>query len=261
MTPATRTRRVCFEHGQRLMACNLDDAVAAELTSGARHIVGAHSTWGIALGLEVKLRGGRVLEIARGVAYDAWGRTLVVPAPVRLPTPPDDVIVVARWCAGAAAVRALAPADVCPGRDVPLASLTRGASGLDPGVRRFAHTRASARIGAGSFTTNLTFTDGSMRVIEIDTRGAGFVETPSYAVGAVGDVGFPPHFGPLISIADPNPDGFKAQVRYVPRPGDIAIGPSVDVRVDWLGVEPRGVCTLPALMTSSPFTNLERGPA
>jgi hypothetical protein len=260
MTPATRTRRVRFEPGQRLMARNLDDAVAAELASGARHIVGAHSTWGIVLGLEVKLRGGRVLEIAPGVAYDGWGRTLVVPAPVRLPTPPDDVTVVARWCAGATTVRALAPADAYPGRDVPLASLTRGASGLEVGVRRFARTRASARIGAGSFTANLTFTHGSMRVIEIDTRGAGFVQTPSYAVSAVGDAGLPQYFGPFISIADPDPDGFKAQVRYVLLPGDIAFGLSVDVRVDWLGVEPRGACPRPALMTSS-FTDLERGPA
>jgi hypothetical protein len=258
MTRATHTQRVRFEHGQRIVARDLNDAVAAELASGARHIVGAHSTWGIVLGLEATLRGSRVLEIARGVAYDAWGRTLIIPALVRLDLEQQNAVVVAIGDGDAVAVLMRAPGDVCLGRDVPLAALHNG---LDPSVRRYARTLAAPRIGAGSFTTNLTYTARQrMRVIEIDTRGAGFVETPSYTVSAIGDVQLPPRLGPLISVADPSPNGFKVHVRYALLPGDPAVGLSIELRVDWLGVEPRGGCPLAADITLSSFTNLKGSP-
>lgn len=256
--------RVRFEHGQRLSARDLEAAVGAELASGGRHVVGAHNTWGIALGLEARLRGGREIVVRRGVAYDAWGRTLVVPVPVavRLDVPTDDAVVVARWESGAVAVRALAPTDVRPGRDVPLAALTNGASGLDDGVRRCARTRATPRIGAGSITASLVFSQTvNVREIQVVTSGAGFVDTPSYAVSAVGHVALADRLGPLVSIAEPDPAGFMVQVRYAQRPGGTAVGRTIEMRLDWLGVEPRRGCPLPTLPALSPFTRFERGPA
>jgi hypothetical protein len=253
----TEFGRARFEHGQRLSAGDLNAAVDAELASGSCHVVGAHNTWGIVLGLDAVLRDSEVV-ISRGVAYDAWGRTLVVPMAARLDTPSDTAIVVARWDTGAVAIRALDPADVRPGRDIPLA-LIKSANELEYGVRRCARTRARPRIAAGHVTTRLAYSDTmNVREVKIDSRVGGFVGTPSYAVSTVGNFTLLPGLGPLVSIAEPGADGFTAVVRYALDPRKGAIGrQSIELHLDWLGVEARGGCQL---LTPS-FALLERGPA
>lgn len=254
--------RVRFEQGQRLCAGDLDAAVGAELASGSRHVVGAHRTWGIALGLDARMRDGHEIEISPGVAYDAWGRTLVVTAPYRLVGPTDDATVVVRWSARSTTVRALDPSEVFLGRDVPLASLAKGATELDAGGRRFARTAAQPRIGAGSLSITLTFAPGQRtRDIVIDTRGAAFVQTPSYVITTVGVLALPGRIGPFVSILDPEPAGFSVRFRYAPRPGETPVARSIATRVCWLGVEPRRGCPSGAVMARPPFTILEEGPA
>jgi hypothetical protein len=74
--PAARVRHY---QGQRLSAGDLQ----AEYDNQARlrnlHVIALHDTWGIALGFDVKIDVSRnSLIVGPGVAYDCWGRELVL---------------------------------------------------------------------------------------------------------------------------------------------------------------------------------------
>jgi hypothetical protein len=76
-----------FYQGQYLGAEDLDAVVDYHRIQHGRHTLGAH-TWGIAAGLQLRERalpGGDVdVSILPGLAWDGFGRAIVVLAPVRL---------------------------------------------------------------------------------------------------------------------------------------------------------------------------------
>jgi hypothetical protein len=76
-----------FYEGQYLGADDLDASVVYHRIQQARHALGAH-TWGIGAGLELRERalpGGDVdVTILPGVAWDGFGRTIVVLEPARI---------------------------------------------------------------------------------------------------------------------------------------------------------------------------------
>ena len=82
-------QRPRFFEGQFLSASDLEAAVAYQRTLQGRHALGAH-TWGIAQGLTLRERAApgapaRVEVIVEpGLAWDGFGRALVVDRPVRL---------------------------------------------------------------------------------------------------------------------------------------------------------------------------------
>lgn len=83
-------QRPNFYEGQYLAAADLDAAVAYPRVQQARHQLGAH-TWGIAAGLTLRERpapgaADRVEVLVQpGLAWDGFGRCIVVDRPQRLP--------------------------------------------------------------------------------------------------------------------------------------------------------------------------------
>lgn len=84
-------QRPSYYEGQYLEAADLDAAVLYGRVQAARHALGAH-TWGIALGLELVERAlpdGTVdVSLTPGIAWDGYGRAVVVTAPTRLTVDP-----------------------------------------------------------------------------------------------------------------------------------------------------------------------------
>lgn len=82
-----QNERPLYYEGQYLGAEDLDAAVAYERVQLARHELGAH-LWGIAAGLELrerKLPTGEVdVSVLPGIAWDGYGRCLVVTAPLKV---------------------------------------------------------------------------------------------------------------------------------------------------------------------------------
>jgi hypothetical protein len=101
-----QSERPRFFEGQYLGAEDLSAAVDYERVQSTRHALAAH-TWGIAIGLdlvELQLPSGDIgVTIAPGIAWDGYGRAVVVLAPARLTadkfgnfqadTPPDGQLV------------------------------------------------------------------------------------------------------------------------------------------------------------------------
>jgi hypothetical protein len=83
-----QNQRPTFYEGQYLGAEDLDATVAYERFQLARHELGAH-LWGIGIGLDLrerKLPGGDIeASIVPGVAWDGYGRTIVVAATAKIP--------------------------------------------------------------------------------------------------------------------------------------------------------------------------------
>ena len=80
--------RVRFVEPQPLGAQDLSAALASELRHQALHVRGLHDTWGVAFGLEVQETFGD-LFLAAGLAYDVYGRSLVMASQGgMLPLPP-----------------------------------------------------------------------------------------------------------------------------------------------------------------------------
>ena len=78
-----------FYNGQLLRARDLRDDFQTEPQLRWWHTVGFHNTWGIAEGLTVSTLGGEQgLHVAPGLAFDCYGRELLLTEPelVRLPT-------------------------------------------------------------------------------------------------------------------------------------------------------------------------------
>jgi hypothetical protein len=83
-----QSQRPTFYEGQYLGAEDLDATVAYERFQLARHELGAH-IWGIGVGLDLrerKLPGGDIEAlVVPGIAWDGYGRTIVVAAPAKVP--------------------------------------------------------------------------------------------------------------------------------------------------------------------------------
>jgi hypothetical protein len=242
--------RVRFVHGQRLPAADLRDAVRGELRRQELHVVAAHRTWGIALGLEVRA-GVTAARVQPGAAFDVRGRVLalrceaVAVAPELLVKAEKPVELVIALRDGCATVRFSAEADVRLGLDVPLAGFTPKDGELgEPDLtrRRFARSLARARIGRGTATIQIDPTSGSPYAgAFVDTSVAGFVRRPSYVITRVAADEIGAEASAFVWIADASPGGFTVRIWT----GAGAVKKPFELELDWLGAEPPLGCTPP----------------
>ncbi len=190
--------RVRFVEPQPLGAQDLTAALASELRHQALHVRGLHDTWGVAFGLKVQETFGD-LFLAPGLAYDAYGRSLVMASQGGiLPLPPTptqgdppwwfDLVLRYhapapglgrtrpghagldsaswRWCyAGPSLAGAPPPlaAEVRLGLDVPLARVRIEAEsrlgGLDFSLRRTAGRQVRPHLAGGRVQRQVAVTD------------------------------------------------------------------------------------------------------
>ncbi|HEY3230127.1 MAG TPA: hypothetical protein VGJ87_12975, partial [Roseiflexaceae bacterium] len=178
-------QRVGFYDGALLRARDLGASVSYELTLHRLHTGVLHRTWGIAEGLEVRLRGEQLL-VASGLAYDICGRAILLGTLAELIVPPTADGYVVAICADEVcpSPRWRAPGELRLGRDVPLARLARDGAGpwLDLAPRRYVQPFGRPRIAAGEeeLALDATLLRGGWRTFPIDTATADFVETPAY---------------------------------------------------------------------------------
>jgi hypothetical protein len=229
----------------------------------ARHMRGAHATWGVALGLSVSDAGGGLVEIGPGLAYDARGRELLVSRPIHLAADVAGVQKIARIvvlqsrsdaCVPQAVARVMPePAPLRPGLDIELATIDAdGVIDIDfrPHVCSLAAPRVAAGTvpiaGAGITGSEVGFT------AKIDTSIGDFVDTPVYAVHAENVApGAPSNaLGPLLTVSNASANGFTLEVRYVFRSvsdytkayAKAGRGGALPFALNWLGVEPPRLC-------------------
>ena len=196
----------------------------------ARHMRGAHGTWGVALGLELGLVRTGDVEVGWGLAYDAAGRELLVsrvravPVPTALLDAGARVVVALRGAGQACVPQAdvlVAPVEqpLRPGLDVPLGTIDLGTREIDVESRPHVRSLAPPRVAGGTIPLGGIAITGSALsfTAAVDTSSAGFIGTPSYVVQPLADAGFPPSgaLGPLLAVRDPAKDGFTLESRLV----------------------------------------------
>jgi hypothetical protein len=227
----------------------------------ARHVRGAHHTWGVALGLDVTVERDRSLTVSPGLAYDVRSRELLVQHPTSVAPSDeqlaagDDLVVAARSrgddAIPATELRVVSDRDpLMPGRDVPLAVVVAGAWYVDqrnrPHVARLAPPRIrSGFVAAGGATATV---HGDHLETTVDTTAAGFTTTPIYLVQALRPVTTPPPgvIGPLVSVridatTEPTATSFVAVIRYAaagPAAGPQPVAGGLPVSLAWIGFEP-----------------------
>ncbi|HEX7525616.1 MAG TPA: hypothetical protein VF327_04875 [Gaiellaceae bacterium] len=260
MTSRASLERVRFVHGQRLPAADFTDAVDGELRRQELHVVAAHRAWGVAAGLAVSV-GTQGARVRTGVAYDVYGRTIllrlpaIVPLPAQLATETDPVELVASWAARGPAVTFVPAGAARPGLDIALARFELSAGELgdpDLSVRHGVRSLAAPRIGSGKVSLTVPASSGGPRPFSatVDTSAAGFVGTPTYVltttVAQADAVTLAQQYvGPFVSVAEPTETDFAVQVHLFGEEG------SFDLDVAWVGVEPPPTC--PVLYTVKPI--------
>jgi hypothetical protein len=229
----------------------------------ARHMRGAHGTWGVALGLPVSDAGGGFVEIGAGLAYDARGRELLVSRPIQVPInvalAKDATQVLALRSSGDACVpQAVARvvserAPLAPGLDVELASIDSNGA-IETDSRRHVRSLAPPRVAGGTVPIAGAVITGSEIgfTAKIATSSGGFVDTPIYIVHAenAAAVAPPNALGPLVTVSRPSTTGFMLEVRYVFRSvsdytkayAKAGRGGALPFALNWLGVERPLVC-------------------
>jgi hypothetical protein len=253
--------RIDWVYRQILAGGDLRGAERFEDARRARHVRGAHHTWGVALGLDISVERDGSLTVSPGLAYDFRSRELLVQHDTSVyPTDEqvaagDDLVVAARSkgddAIPAADLRVVSDRDpLILGRDVPLGVVTPGTWYADqrnrPHVARLAPPRIrSGFVAAGGAAATV---QNDHLEATIDTTAAGFTSTPIYLVQALRPTTAPPPgiLGPLVSVRNdyvsvPTATSFVAVIRYaaagpaaVPQPA----GGGLPVSLVWVGFEP-----------------------
>jgi hypothetical protein len=210
--------RISHRPGDLLTACDMRDHVGHDGRLRWLHNRYLHDTWGIALGLEVRIAdGGKNLRVGPGLALDDRGRELVLAQnqAVSLPSaiPADRLVLVIRYQEDAEFRERSGVAEVCAsgeggfrseqpvfawklpdqvqfGPQVPLAvaEISGGqVDELDLRVRRYARPLERPYIASGVTEPGRTgwaewkVGDTVLGLqVTVDTSEAGFVETPFY---------------------------------------------------------------------------------
>ena len=79
--------RIRYRKGQALASRDLRDEQDFEGMLRWNHNRSLHHAWGIAIGLEVTNQGGRAVRVSPGIAYDGYGRELLLSRPVEIDFP------------------------------------------------------------------------------------------------------------------------------------------------------------------------------
>lgn len=220
--------RVAFHEGGRLAAADLQDAFDRETTQRALHVQAVHQTFGIALGLEIGLpiEDGETVtdavEVGSGVAYDCFGRLILLSETRRLHLPPPvaggegealydltaahEPTLAADGCAPAGLRRQERPRfrwhparraetlaeTVRLGEELPLGRFTlqRDDSGrwqalpaIDPRFRRYTQPLARPYIASGSASLTAPWSSSRLAwTATVDTGAAAFTGAPHYFV-------------------------------------------------------------------------------
>jgi len=213
-------QRLRYTPGQDLLSRDFRDQAAFAEQLRWWHNRAVHGAFGVSRGLRVSLdlAGPEpAVRVAAGVAYDVFGRELILPAPARLRVPagPQETaprVLVIRYAAGGfhaagrplgaccggpapqgAGLEWIAAPRLRPADGVPLARVVygQGVPSLDPGFHPpVARPLARPRLGRGSTVPGGTPWEiwdlGERRLfliglqVAIDTRAAGFTEPPCY---------------------------------------------------------------------------------
>jgi hypothetical protein len=227
----------------------------------ARHVRGAHHTWGVAVGLDVtRTRSPEGFVVAPGLAYDARGRELLVGQPLAVPATAlqlaaGDLTIAIRSRGDDAVpdvdVRVVSDREpLALGRDVPLCTFAAGPGAEDtlrrPHVARLVFSRVRAgHVAAGSIAATV---DGDCLVATVDTTAAGFSVTPVYLVQPLLSATPPPPGLLLLALRTernsvPTPTGFDVELRYgastqaMAAKLPLAAG-GMPVGFTWIGYEP-----------------------
>ncbi len=201
--------------GEALLSRDFRDQAALDEQARWWHVRGVHGSYGVALGLRTRLSSGppALILVAPGLAFDAFGRELVMSEIQRVPVPAapkgGSLTLVLRYLKdGAPATAELVwlPSPT-PLDGVPLGRFTVPETG-DPGwsvdfqppsARAFARPRIGSGATVAGGTAWETWTFGSHHLaigvqVRIDTRAAGFTRTPCYFAWVMGNdaVGKPP---------------------------------------------------------------------
>ena len=212
---APRFERVRHFQGQRVLARDLADEYANADSLRSLHVIGLHDTWGIAVGLEAYVGPDGGFIVGPGLAYDVFGREIVVASPVFVASPTSSQPGVAetdwvlcltrdeeidqgscsdeRQSTTAPEILWRQLDAVKLGIEVPLLSARIGSeSVVRPGaeVRRYTERQARPRIASGvtpaaqrwSLWTQTAGEQTYLRGVEtlVETTSAGFVRTPHY---------------------------------------------------------------------------------
>lgn len=218
-------QRLRYREGQDLLSRDFRDQARFEEELRWWHNRAAHGAFGVRSGLRVKLS-GQAVAVERGLAYDCFGRELILPALRVLPIPPapgdgGGRVLVIRFREEAVAPSPGELAGVCfggpapQGADlawieawrlraadgVPLARLLSGEAGsFDPGFHPpLARPAAQPSVGHGATPTGGTDWEPwemhgvAARLmagleVEIDTRAARFTQTPCYFAWVQGSI-------------------------------------------------------------------------
>jgi hypothetical protein len=308
--------RFIYRQGQLLAGRDFRDQQRMEEARRWMHNSASHSAWGVAIGYEFLLSGnnsaswdaGETLTINPGIAYDCFGRELILTRPVkfnrdviqnerdnlRKDLTDQTIALVLRHqdvirkgaevnCLGSPNSMELAPplllwkpkSEICYGPEVPilLVSLTAGGASVQRFSANRARPLARPKIASGQTAPGLTaWTSWEIPhsppielglQVKIDTRDAGFQNTPCYFAWLSGSlsftfndvsVGLPlPAF---ISLTKERPDEFTFRALLLRfSQGSIMSGASAQMQrinlpalanenkltVCWVGIEHSGV--------------------
>jgi hypothetical protein len=250
--------RIDWGDRQQLAGRDLRAAEAFLDARRARHMRGAHRTWGVALGLDLLVAGTPpVVIVGPGLAYDARGRELLVqrPTPVAgsaAALAAKQPVAVALRSIGERCIpgaRARVPDERVPlvlGLDVPLGRVDPTTGEADQRGRPHVATLAAPRVRSG-----LVGVGGvqATRVLDhlrarVDTSQAGFETTPWYVVEAIVGPGAAHMVQILLAVTAATPTDFIVQVRRSAAAAAALTALSVPNRgglpfaLAWIGVEP-----------------------
>jgi hypothetical protein len=250
--------RIDWGDRQQLAGRDLRAAEAFLDARRARHVRGAHRTWGVALGLDLLVSGTPpAVIVGPGLAYDARGRELLVQQPTVVA---GSAAALAGKQPVAVALRSLGERCVpgawarvpdervplVPGRDVPLGRVNPTTGDADQRGRAHVATLAAPRVRSG-----LVGVGGvqATRVLDhlrakVDTSQAGFATTPFYLVEPIVGPGSAQMPRVLLAVTAATPTDFIVQVRRSAAAAaalaalSVPISGGLPFALAWIGVEP-----------------------
>jgi hypothetical protein len=191
--------RLAYWQGQELRSGDFRDQTGSLEQLRWWHDRAAHQVFGVSQGLAVTVKSDApgTAHVGWGLAYDCFGRELILASDQTVPIPsangPRDTprYLVAVYVRGIVALQFFPLVQAPASRGVPIALFQPGSPYTKDGSFRAPAARALSRprLGAGSTVPGNTswqkLPDGSGLQVRIDTSGAGFTRTPFYLTSLI----------------------------------------------------------------------------